>query len=303
MNMSYKICEIIKRTYPVIPDNIEELYYYDQETIEKFRTELVSRFSLPYDITIEEIYSLIPSESISSLGDCLNSTLYAIETSVERIFINVDKIKTPDRTVVNAMKMMGVVDYSLNDEKKFITEKIISQVDQHYEKRTRASPPIQNFQYGSETVIHEYRSVKTDYFMNKWVKSYIITYYINDVLYGFIMVMIDKNHDVDLYGNKYVVMRHISKTMPSYVVENVYGIKLPKLNSLLMPIVEQLALQNGATRIYVDPITSVQKKILLNYYGFKIIPRDQQETISNYLFGPYMNKVLYKDITSSDEDM
>ncbi len=90
--------------------------------------------------------------------------------------------------------------------------------------------------------------------------AYWIIVYINNVYYGSISVIIPDDYN-------YIRIRYISKSVASVVAEVLYDKQYPKLNSLLMPYIESIALFYNRKMIYVDPIGK-QVEILKKYYEF-----------------------------------
>jgi len=275
MSMAYNICELdlINEGNP-LPRNVDELNIYDENEREEFRMSMTNRFSLPKNMKIEEIYNINKH----------------INGSFKRIYQN-DEIVITNDIVIYVMKMMRSYDYEIGKEKRYMFKKLSELVDKDYDEGRNCSELERYIIKLENTTNHIDTEMK-----RKGKNRYTITYYINDILYGY--TMIERIQNRDIQNSPFIIMKHMSKTVAAYIVESVYGIELPKINVLLLPIVEQIGRQIGATRVYTYN-EGIQNNNLVRYYGFNIV--DEQNKFKERMNIATSNNILYKDIVM-DED-
>lgn len=110
--------------------------------------------------------------------------------------------------------------------------------------------------------------IRTQY---EWMKEvdddncdvYFIYATLNDLMYGGIFLFHNKQDQS--YGTIQEITKYITPLLVSLIYPN---IEFKKLNSLLIPAIENLAKDLGIDKIYVQPFP-LQAKILSTYYGFK----------------------------------
>lgn len=113
---------------------------------------------------------------------------------------------------------------------------------------------------------------------------------LDDIPYGGIFVFQNKDNLKD------VMIQGISKFTIPYIFSILYpdiSTLFPKLNSLLLPVVEEIAHNNGGSRIIVNPIGE-QGRILEKYYDFySIAPVDY---VCNIISKSYDDTFLAKNL-------
>ena len=185
-------------------------------------------------------------ESIDHINDQLNLGDYLSEVrSVEAILEDYDDYPFQQQLTEFLVDLLGD---ELNERYK---ELITDPDDDFLEKLVR----IRNIIAEQDIYLDE-KETNCD--------IYMITAHVDNDFYGLIYCFYNKK-----YPN-YLMIQGISKTLKYMLSDLLYPkmySKLPKLNSILMPSIESLAKQIGATKIIVAPIGN-QGNILNKHYGF-----------------------------------
>ena len=102
------------------------------------------------------------------------------------------------------------------------------------------------------------------------MKIFIVVY-LNDMPLGGIVIFYNPNY-LDIHESHYIYIQGITKYPVIYLIDTLYPEytqDIPKLNSLLDPIIKQIGQELGVQYIYVNPVGR-QGEFLEKYYNYKL---------------------------------